>query len=117
MFVRSLTLYLESNNLLMSNLHGFRQGKSTVTNLLECDSFIFNLLNSGNPYVCDVIMFDFRRAFDKVDHNILCHELKNIGVDRCYLKWIINYLSGRKHFVSYNTAQCDTAMVTSGVVK
>ena len=67
----------------MSSQHCFRHGESTVTNLLTCDSYIFNLLNSGKP--CDVIMFDFRRAFDKVDHNILCHKLKNIGVDICYL--------------------------------
>ena len=39
--VRSLTTYLEIGNCrLDGSQHGFRQGKSTVTNLLECDACI-----------------------------------------------------------------------------
>ena len=81
--------------------------------MLECDSNIFDNLNNGRA--CDVILFDFCRAFDKIDHNILCHKLKAIGINGCYLQWIIGYISRRKQFLSYNNASSNYADVTSGV--
>ena len=113
--VYNLTHHIESSNLLMSNQLGFRYSKSSVTHLQECVSHIINLLNSGKS--CDFIVFDFHRASDKVDLSILCHKLKNSGVDGCYIEWIINYLSTRKHFVSYNTTQSATAMVTPVLIQ
>ena len=79
LIIRSLSDYLEENKLLVSNQHGFSRGRSTVTNLLECNSNIFDNFNCGRA--CDVILFDFCRAFDKIDHNILCHKLKAIGIN------------------------------------
>ena len=54
---------------LSSCQHGFRAGRSTVSNLLSCDSVIADLINDRKPY--DIISFDFQRAFDKVPHNSL----------------------------------------------
>ena len=50
-------------------------------------------------------MIDFKRAFDKVDHAILCEKLQDIGVDGCYLKWIVDFLNDRKQYVKYNNSQ------------
>ena len=57
--------------------HGFRQGRSTVTNLLECDARVADFLNSNTP--CDLITSDFSCAFDKVGHKIKCDKLKSAG--------------------------------------
>ena len=86
LIVKSLTSYLDIKGLLDPGQHGFRHGKSTVTNLLRCDTHIVHYLNGGRA--CDLISIDFRRAFDQVDHGILCAKLKSIGVDGCYLDWI-----------------------------
>jgi hypothetical protein len=81
LLVRSLSDYIEANNLLDSAQHGFRRGRSTTTNLLECDNYIADSLNKGHS--CDLVMIDFSRAFDRVDHNLLCCKLKTIGIDGC----------------------------------
>ena len=73
--VRSLTAYLETGNCrLDGSQHGFRLGRSAVTNLLECDARIADFLNFNLP--SDLINFDFSRAFGKVNHKILCDKLK-----------------------------------------
>ena len=57
LFVKGLSSYMDDNNLLNSEQHGFRCGQSTVTNLLSFDKHIVEFLNNGS--VCDVIMIDF----------------------------------------------------------
>ena len=50
----------------------------------------------NNNVACDIVITAFKRACDKVDHAILCEMLQDIGVDGCYLKWIVDFLSDRK---------------------
>ena len=80
--------------------HGFRKGHSTATNMLQCDAYIADCLNKGKSI--DLIMIDFQRAFDKVDHNLLLHKLNLIGISGCYLRWFANLLTDRWQFVEYN---------------
>ena len=49
--------------LLCKRQHGFVQKRSTVTNLLEVESYLAEWDNLKQPY--DIITFDFCRAFDK----------------------------------------------------
>ena len=88
---------------------------STVPNLLECDARIVDFLNSNLP--SDLIIFDFSRAFDKVDHKIQRDKLKSAGIDDCYLRWIVDYLSKRKQFISYKVFHSTTFVMLSGVVQ
>ena len=55
--VSSLSSCLQDNKLLNKVQYGFQCGKSATTNLLECDSYIADVLNRGGS--CDVILFDF----------------------------------------------------------
>ena len=84
LFVKSLNEYISTNSLLDTRQHGFSKGRSTVSNLQECEKHQKELIN--NNVACDIVMIDFKRAFDKVDHAILCEKLQDIGVDGCYLK-------------------------------
>ena len=115
LFVKSLSNYMDDNNLLKSDQHNFRCSRSTVTNLLSFDKYIVEFLNNGSA--CDVSMIDFCRAFDKVDHTVLCDKLKEAGIDGCYLKWMVDYLQDRKQFVEYNGTRSALYDVTSGVVQ
>ena len=48
----------------------------------------------------DVIYFDFSKAFDSVNHDIILYKLKNLyGIDGRLLKFIKNYLSDREQCV------------------
>ena len=105
--------FLEKNHLLKCNQHGFRKGRSCLTQLLkQYDDILMNMLNHDET---DVIYVDFAKAFDKVDHDILIQKLKNIGVEGKLLNWLIDFLSDRNQVVVVDNTLSYIADVLSGV--
>ena len=71
-------------------------------------------LNSNN--LIDVIYLDFAKAFDTVNHDIILLKLKNeYNIDGLMLKFIKEYLQGRKQRVAVNGTLSDIRAVKSGV--
>ena len=95
--------------------HVFLPQRSTVSNLMTCDSLISNLLNEDNA--CDVILLDFARAFDQVPHNIVLQKLTRLGIAEQLVEWISNFLSARLQAVSFNGALSEATSVSSGVIQ
>ena len=60
--------YLEENNLLNASQHGFRAGRSCLSQLIAHYDKILTLLDEGKNV--DVIYLDFAKAFNKLDFNI-----------------------------------------------
>jgi hypothetical protein len=58
-----LAAYLDSKNSLNKNQHGFRKGRSCLSQLLAHHDNIMNLIEQG--YNVDVVYLDFAKAFDK----------------------------------------------------
>ena len=105
--------FLESNNLLSCQQHGFRKGKSCLTELLkQYDEILNNFLKQNET---DVIYLDFAKAFDKVDHEILLQKLKNIGIGGKLYDWIKSFLSDRSQVVVVDGVLSFIASVISGV--
>jgi len=77
---------------LIDEQHGFRPGKSTCTNGVSFLSYIIENIESGSQI--DVIITDFKKAFDAVNHELLIYELECLG-----LRWFKSYITGRKQFV------------------
>ena len=68
------------------------------------------------PSSCiDMIYLDFSKAFDKVDHGILMHKLRNMGITGNLGKWLLDFLSDRKHFVRIPGGTSTDGEVLSGV--
>ena len=64
----------------------------------------------------DVIYFDFSKAFDSVNHDIILHKLKYIyKIDGRLLKFIKNYLSDREQCVVIDGIKSSLTPVHSGV--
>merc|ERR1711874_936707 len=63
----------------------------------------------------DTVYLDFAKAFDKVDHGILCHKLKNLCIKGKVGIWIKEFLSGRSQQVSANGILSDSVPVILGV--
>ena len=63
----------------------------------------------------DVIFLDFAKAFDKVPKERLLQKLKAHGVHGNILRWIRNWLTGRRQRVVLNGKCSDWADVLSGV--
>ena len=105
--------FIEGNNLLNPNQHGFRSGRSCLTQLLHhIDDIINDLCNDSNA---DVIYLDFSKAFDKVDHNILLRKLWAYGIRGRLYRWIEAFLRDRKQFVIVEGWKSFLAAVISGV--
>ena len=104
--------YLNKNNLLPKDQHGFIRGRSTLSQLLNHVEEAIRAWEVGK--VTDTVYLDFAKAFDKVDHDILCHKLKNLGINGKVRIWVKEFLSGRSQQVSANGILSESLPVTSG---
>jgi len=89
--------HLEDNSLLRDSQHGFRKGRSCLTNLLTFMDKVTGYLDSGVPV--DTVFLDFVKAFDKVPHRRLALKLESHGISGKLLQWIVAWLSNRKQRV------------------
>ena len=94
--------------------HGFLPGKSCTTQMINFTDSLAGSINAAGR--SDVIYFDFAKAFDSVNHDVLLHKLKSeYGIDGVMLKFIVNYLQGRKQRVVIGGHQSELRSVNSGV--
>ena len=105
--------FIESNNILFNNQHGFRSKLSCETQLIEFTQDLYNTVNQGKQ--TDVIVMDFSKAFDKVDHQRLLLKLTRTGINSQVVKWIGSFLSGRTQKVVLEGEESGTCPVQSGV--
>ncbi|CAL4093985.1 unnamed protein product, partial [Meganyctiphanes norvegica] len=103
--------YLSENNLLYDYQSGFRKGHSTDTCLIDLFDYIHSSLSEGD-YV-GMVLLDLQKAFDTVNHKIVCEKLELLGVG-C-VDWFSSYLSNRKQFVNVNNINSSFGLVTCGV--
>lgn len=100
-YLKRLNAYLESNNIIIANQHGFQSSRSTNTAVHDFYENLTNLMDAGE---CPVGIFcDLSRAFDCVDHSILTEKLSNIGIRDRALLWVKSYLYGRRQYVSVSS--------------
>ena len=111
--VKDKILVITSNKL-DNRQHGFLSKKSCTTNMVGfCDSLALSL---NDCIRTDVIYFDFSKAFDSVNHDILIQKLKHMyNIDGRLLKFIINYLKDREQQVIIGNCKSDRKSVLSGV--
>lgn len=93
--------------------HGFRKGRSCMTQMMEVVETWTDMLEQNIPIDC--VYFDFKKAFDSVPHKRLLAKLKAHNVEGNVFRWIENYLSDRTQRVVVNGAASAEAKVTSGV--
>ncbi len=94
--------------------HGFFDGKSCTTQMIP---FVNDLaLAINNTSRVDIVYFDFAKAFDSVNHDLILHKLKHeFHVDGVMLKFIKSYLEGRQQQVVVGGYQSSFLPVKSGV--
>ena len=71
---------LDHNGLLSPNQSGFRRLHSTVTCLLKNTDDWYTGLDSGQ--MLGIVFVDLKKAFDTVDHRVLCIKLMLYGVQQ-----------------------------------
>jgi len=110
---KQIVNHLNDHNLFNSTQHGFRAGRSTLTQLLNYYDDILFYLEMGKEV--DAIYLDFAKAFDKVDHGIILHKLKQMCIGGKVLMWIRTFLKSRQQQVRVQQVLSDPVTVTSGV--
>uniref|UniRef100_A0A0X3PTK8 Reverse transcriptase domain-containing protein n=1 Tax=Schistocephalus solidus TaxID=70667 RepID=A0A0X3PTK8_SCHSO len=108
-----LMRHLEENNLLSSYQHGFRSGRSCLTNLLTSMESWTKSLEMGLSV--DAVYIDFSKAFDRVPHKRLIFKLRQMGVTGNLLKWLADFLTDRRQRVCIGDTKSHWETVHSGV--
>ena len=105
--------FLDDNNKMNDGQHGFRLGRSCLSELLIHYDRIVEILEAGSNV--DSIYLDFAKAFDKVDHGIILKKMSLLGIRGRLHQWIKSFLTSRTQMVMVNGVLSDPAPVVSGV--
>jgi hypothetical protein len=92
--------------------HGFMRGRSTVTNLMEFSNLVINEIEEGHQV--DGVYTDFSKAFDGVNHGLLCFDLSKTQRGSM-LSWSESYLTGRTQRVKMEDYLSESVYCHSGV--
>ena len=87
---RNIMQHAEENNSLYPLQHGLRKGRSCEKQLIEFVDDISKNLQEGRQTDIHVLIMDFAKAFDKVNHSLLIHKLRYYGIDGKTTRWIQN---------------------------
>ena len=110
---KQLVHHLESQNLMNITQHGFREGRSTLSQLLSYYDSILSMLEENHQV--HSVYLDFSKAFDKVDHKILLTKVEGMGIQGKILKWLHTFLTTRTQRVKVGNQLSDEVKVRSGV--
>ena len=109
----SLRAHLKENALLYGLQSGFRKSFSTETALIRLlDQLLFNL---DENCVSGLVLVDYKKAFDLIDHNILIKKLFSYGVHGQSLELFKSYLSDRSQYVNVDGVKSSSRPVECGV--
>lgn len=93
--------------------HGFRSGRSTTTNHICFVDYAAAAMDCCRQV--DVAYFDFKKAFDLVDNDLLLQKFAKIGFAPELLRFFADYLSNRSQYVKLAGFQSKPYYTRSGV--
>ena len=84
--------------------------KRIILNMID---LWLNAIDNGQ--MIGVVLVDFKKAFDLVDHQILINKLEMYGIKDQALSWFKTYLTNRKQQVIINNSKSDFKHISCGV--
>ena len=105
--------YLNGNCFINSNQSGFRELYSTATCLLKNTDDWYKGMDTGN--LVGMVYIGLKKAFDTVDHQILCRKLGSYGVLHRELAWFGSYSSNRAQYCRVNGVESKIENIEVGV--
>ncbi|CAH2104187.1 unnamed protein product [Euphydryas editha] len=92
-------IYSQVSARLSDDQYGFRPGRGAGSNLLSFVSYVAPAVDAGLHV--DSAYFDFRKAFDTVDNDVLLRKFSAIGFTPHLLEFFASYLGDRRQYVEY----------------
>lgn len=105
--------HMEKNSILPETQSGFRALHSCETALLNLTDDILRGFDKNKITV--LVLIDFSKAFDTLNHEMLCAILKYYGFCDNVLKFFSSYLARRSQVVKINDQLSDPLVISSGV--
>lgn len=105
--------YTILNNILSDSQCGFRKGFCTATALAAVTDEILHALDNG--LVSVLVLLDFSKAFDTINHKLICTKLKYYGFLPPAISLLTSYLSDRSQKVVVNNVSSLNLSIMSGV--
>lgn len=93
---------------------GNRKGRSTTHYLVKLVDAIWKHTDLPKS-LSRIIITDFSKAFDRVDHNIAIPKLLDMGARPALLPWICDFLTDRMQCVRYRDILSDWGKLSGGV--
>ena len=105
--------YLNDNKLLSSYQSGSRSLHSTLMALLEAtNSWSVNI---DNGLLNGIVFIDLKKAFHKINHEIILRKISYLGTDQEATQWFPSYLSNQTKRYNVNGKLSTARTVNCGV--
>ena len=89
-------------------------GSSTVLALIDlCHNWYF--LTDSKKQALQVLLVDFSKAFDRINHVIIIDKLVSLGINRVIVNWIHAFLCDRKQRVKLGDTTSEWSFINGGV--
>ena len=98
------------------NQYGAIPKSSTVRALISMIQQ-WSQVTDGSGAVVRVVLFDYRKVFDLVDHQILTKKIHNLPIPRKVACWVVDFLMDRFQRVKVSNAHSQWKCVPSGVLQ
>ena len=109
----SLSKHLDSNKILYELQHGFREKRSCETQLVQLVEELAR--NTSEGHQTGLILLDFSKAYDRVNHQKFLYKLHQLGVRGRILSWIKTFLMWHSQTVVLEGKCSSEIPVKSGV--
>ncbi len=93
---------------------GSIKGSSTVHALVEMVHLWQQALDQQGK-VLRILLLDYSKAFDRVDHTLLLQKLANSGVHDCLTRWFTSFLCGRRQRTKIGDTVSEWSTINAGV--
>ncbi len=94
---------------------GFQPKSSTVCALIYSTDYITKYLDNTDIQAVEMIAYDFSRAFDKINHDLLLSRLRDLQIPHDLFYWLRDYLHSRNQRVRIGSYFSEISSIASGV--
>jgi len=112
MISNRLSWFMERNNLFNNRQSGFRNGRSTIDQIIRLQDTIYKSID--NQRICVAVFFDFEKAYDMLYREGLLHKIRNLGLTGNIYQWIDSFLLDRSIQVRVGGSLSDTKILENG---
>ena len=113
LFNTRLSAFVDKYKVINPSQYGFRENMSTSYAPTELVNEITTSLDSKMHTMG--VFIDLKKAFDTVDHKLLCEKVEFYGIRGVAHNWIRSYLSNRSQFVCFDGFHSNLLNISCGV--